>query len=132
MKKLMTLLLTMVLCFTIVPALSEDVAISSEFDPAISIATTPDPGWAVTISCEQAHQTLAAGSIIVLTANITTAQPDYYNIANYNVTYNWQAKAPEGEWFSVGSAATYKFSLNAENVNWVFRVIVTLTDKPVE
>lgn len=132
MKKLMTLLLTMVLCFTIIPALSEDAAISPEFNPDITMTTTPDPGWAVTIHCEQAHQTIAAGSTIVLTADITTAQPDYYNIANYNVTYNWQAKAPEGEWFSVGSAATYEFSLNAENVNWVFRVIVTLTDKPVE
>jgi len=131
MKKLIALLMTLMLCFTAIPALSEGTATSPEYNPAITIM--PEPGWAVTIHCEQANQTLAAGSTVVLTASITTAQPDYYKLSDYNVSYNWQAKKKaDGEWETVGTGETYEFSLNADNVNWIFKVTVTLTNKPTE
>jgi hypothetical protein len=126
MKKLIALLMTLMLCFAAIPALSEGTATSSEFDPAITIM--PEPGWAVTIHCAQEKQTLAAGSTVILTAEITTAQPDYYKLSDYTVSYNWLAKkTADGGWESVGTGETYEFNLNADNVNWIFKVTVTLS-----
>ena len=56
-------------------------------------------------------------------------QSDYYKLSDYNVSYDWQAKrTADGNWESVGTGATYEFNLNADNVNWIFRVIVTLSN----
>ena len=131
MKKLIALLMTLILCFATVPALSETVE-SPEFDPGIKM-TLPDPGWKVEIQCEQEGQTLLAGSKVTLTAKITTEQPKYYKLSDYTISYNWLAKkTADGKWESVGSKATYDFELDADNVNWIFKVTVTLTNKPVE
>ena len=124
MKKLIALFISLLLCFAAIPALSENVT-SPEFDPGITM-TLPDPGWKVSIHCKQANQTLEVGSKVVLTAKITTEQPDYYNLSDYNISYDWQAKAPGGNWTSVGNENSYEFKLNADNVKWIFKVIVTL------
>lgn len=126
MKKLIALFMSLMLCLTVIPALSEDTVTSPEFDPGITMSL-PDPGWKVSIRCAQANQTLSVGTTVALTAEITSEQPDYYNLSNYNVSYNWQAKAPGGDWTSVCNGDTYEFNLNADNVNWVFKVTVTLT-----
>jgi len=125
MKKLIVLLMTLMLCFAAIPALSETVD-SSEFDPNITMAL-PDPGWKVAIHCDQKGQTLQVGSKVTLTAEITTEQPDYYKLSDYNISYNWLAKTSDGNWESVGNEATYTFKLNADNVNWIFKVTVTLS-----
>ena len=126
MKKLIALLMTLMLCFSAIPALSETID-SQEFDPGITISL-PDPGWKVAIHCDQQGQTLQVGSKVVLTADITTEQPDYYNLSDYNISYNWLAKkTADGNWESVGSGATYEFNLNADNVNWIFKVTITLS-----
>ena len=128
MKKLIVLLLVMVLCLTTNFALSDESITSPKFDPEITLAL-PNPGWAVSIQCEQANQTLELGTKVILTAAITTEQPDYYSLSEYNVSYNWQAKAPGGEWTFIGSEETYEFNLDRENVNWIFKVTVTLSKK---
>lgn len=128
MKRLFAFLTALMLCFTFAPmGLAEGSATSSEFDPNITISL-PDPGWAVSISCAQAGQTLAVGTTITLTANITTEHPEYYDLSSYSVSYNWQAKKGGGDWESVGSGETYSFDLNADNVDWTFRVTVTISE----
>ena len=125
MKKLIALLMTLMLCFAAIPALSESVD-SPEFDTGITMAL-PDPGWKVVIHCDQKGQTLQIGSKITLTAEITTEQPNYYNLSDYSVSYNWLAKkTADGNWESVGNGATYDYNLNADNVDWTFKVTVTL------
>lgn len=125
MKKLIALFMTLMLCFAAIPALSETVD-SPEFNPDVTISL-PDPGWKVAIHCDQKGKTLQVNSKVTLTAEITTEQPDYYKLSDYNVSYNWQAKAPGGDWKSVGSGDTYSFDLNADNVDWTFKVTVTLS-----
>lgn len=125
MKKLIALLISLILCLTFIPSLADEIT-SPKFDPSITM-TLPDPGWAVAIQCEQANQTLEVGSKVILTAKITTEQPTYYSLSNYILSYLWQAKAPGGEWMAIGNGETYEFNLDAENVNWVFKVTVTLT-----
>lgn len=125
MKKLIALLMTLMLCFSAIPALSETVD-SSEFDPSITM-TIPDPEWKVAIHCAQANKSLEVGSKVTLTAEVTTGHSEYYSVSDYSVSYNWQAKAPGGDWKSVGSGDTYSFDLNADNVNWTFKVTVTLS-----
>lgn len=125
MKKLIALLMTLMLCFAAIPSFADEIT-SPKFDPGITM-TLPDPGWAVVIQCEQANQTLKAGSKVVLTAKITTEQPTYYSLSDYVLSYTWQAKAPGGEWMTIGNEETYEFNLDAENVKWVFKVTVTLT-----
>lgn len=126
MKKLIVLLMTLALCFAAIPALSEGSATSDRYDPNVTMSL-PNPGWHVSISCAQAGQTLEKGTTITLTTNITTEQPEYYNPADYNKSYNWEAKAPGGDWFSIDGGETYSFALNADNADWIFRVTVTLT-----
>ena len=127
MKKLIALLMTLVLCFTVIPALSEGSVTSEGYDPGITMAL-PNPGWHISISCAQANQTLDKGTTVTLTTTITTEQPDYYNPDNYTKSYSWEAKAPGGDWFALeGSGETYSFDLNADNADWIFRVTVTLT-----
>jgi len=126
MKKLIVLLMTLMLCFSTIPALSETID-SPEFDPNITM-TLPDPGWKVVIHCDQQGKTLQVGSKVTLTAEITTDQPEYYKLSDYNISYNWLAKkTTDGKWESVGNKATYDFKLNADNVNWIFKVTVTLS-----
>ena len=126
MKKLLILLMTLILCFSVAPALAEGSATSPEFDPGITMSL-PNPDWKVSISCDQAGKTLEVGSKVTLSAKISTAQPDYYNPSDYNISYNWQAKAPGGDWKTVGNDETYTFKLNADNVKWIFKVTVTLS-----
>ncbi len=126
MKKLIALLMTLILCFASIPALSETVD-SPEFNPGITM-TLPDPGWKVAIHCDQQGQTLQVNSKVILTAEITTDQPDYYKLSDYTISYNWLAKkTADGNWESVGTGTTYEFNLNADNVNWIFKVTVTLS-----
>jgi len=118
--------MTLMLCFTAIHALSETVD-SSEFNPGITM-TLPDPDWKVEIRCDQNGQTLQVGSKVTLTAEITTAQSDYYKLSDYTISYNWLAKkTADDDWESVGTGATYEFNLNADNVNWIFKVTVTLS-----
>lgn len=126
MKKLITLLTILALCFSVIPALSEGSATSDGYDPNVTISL-PNPSWHVSISCAQAGQTLDKGTTVTLTTTITTEQPDYYNPNDYNKSYSWEAKAPGGDWFSVDGGETYSFDLNADNADWIFRVTVTLT-----
>ena len=128
MKRFFAFLTALMLCFTFTPALSEGTATSPDFDPGITIEL-PAPEWAVSINCEQKGQTLKVGSKITLTATITTAHSEYYDLSNYNVFYDWQAKKSDGDWKTVGNDTTYDFDLNADNVNWIFRVIVTIREK---
>ena len=126
MKKLIVLLMALMLCFASIPALSETID-SQEFNPGITM-TLPNPDWKVEIHCDQQGKTLLAGSKVTLTAKITTEQSKYYKLSDYNISYNWLAKqAANGDWESVGSKATYDFELDADNVNWIFKVTVTLS-----
>ena len=129
MKRFLAFLTALMLCFTFAPmGLAEDSATSSEFDPQITIAL-PDPGWTVSIGCAQAKKSLAVGTTITLNADVATAHPEYYDLSNYKVSYNWQAKKGSGDWESVGGdGSTYSFDLNADNVDWTFRVIVTISE----